>query len=155
MEPSAKGQSSFGYFFLVNLSELMDQVDVVIPLVFFFSENERILNNLTTLPAGTLQGDVPWDEKDFRYLAVTAAGLGSVLLYLYFRDNGREISWKDFVHRYISRGVVRSGRAAEGLECESHGSERGAESMRVSPGGPAGGRQQAVRPGHPGAGSRR
>lgn len=111
MEPSAKGQSSVGFFFfLVNLSELTDQVDVVFILVLF-SENERILNNLTTLPAVTLQGDVPWDEKDFRYLAVTAAGLGSVLLYLYFRDNGREISWKDFVHRYISRGVVRSGRA--------------------------------------------
>lgn len=52
------------------------------------------------------QGDVPWDEKDFRYLLVTAAGLASVLLYFYFRDNGREISWKDFVHNYISRGVV-------------------------------------------------
>lgn len=54
------------------------------------------------------QGDFPWDEKDFRYLAVTAAGVSSALLYFYFRDNGREISWKDFVHRYVSRGVVRS-----------------------------------------------
>lgn len=36
------------------------------------------------------------------------AGVSSVLLYLYLRDNGREISWKDFVHRYVSRGMVRS-----------------------------------------------
>lgn len=58
------------------------------------------------------QGDFPWDEKEFRYLAVTASGLGSVLLYLYFRDNGREISWKDFVHRYVSRGAVRNAAAS-------------------------------------------
>lgn len=57
--------------------------------------------------AACAQGDFPWDEKDFRYLAVAAAGAGSTLLYLYFRDNGREISWKDFVHRYLGRGVVR------------------------------------------------
>lgn len=52
------------------------------------------------------QGVVPWDEKDFRYLLVTVAGLTSVLLYFYFKDNGREISWKDFVRNYVSRGVV-------------------------------------------------
>lgn len=57
------------------------------------------------------QGDVPWDDKDFRYLLVTAAGLASVLLYFYFRDNGREISWKDFVRNYISRGVVSSAES--------------------------------------------
>lgn len=54
------------------------------------------------------QGDVPWEEKDFRYLLVTVAGLTSLLLYFYFRDNSREISWKDFVHNYVSRGVVSS-----------------------------------------------
>uniref|UniRef100_A0A671U4J3 AFG3-like AAA ATPase 1 n=1 Tax=Sparus aurata TaxID=8175 RepID=A0A671U4J3_SPAAU len=52
------------------------------------------------------KGDFPWDEKDFRYLAITIAGVSSVLLYLYMRDNGREISWKDFVHRYVGRGIV-------------------------------------------------
>ncbi|KAM4553085.1 mitochondrial inner membrane m-AAA protease component AFG3L1-like [Fundulus diaphanus] len=52
------------------------------------------------------KGDFPWDEKDFRYLMVTVAGVSSVLLYLYFRDSGREISWKDFVHRYLGRGLV-------------------------------------------------
>uniref|UniRef100_A0A3Q3K0S2 AAA+ ATPase domain-containing protein n=1 Tax=Monopterus albus TaxID=43700 RepID=A0A3Q3K0S2_MONAL len=53
------------------------------------------------------KGDFPWDEKDFRYMAVTVAGVSSVLLYLYFRDSGREISWKEFVHRYLARGMVR------------------------------------------------
>uniref|UniRef100_A0A667YDK5 AFG3-like AAA ATPase 1 n=1 Tax=Myripristis murdjan TaxID=586833 RepID=A0A667YDK5_9TELE len=52
------------------------------------------------------KGDFPWDEKDFRYMAVTAAGVTSALLYFYFRDSGREISWKDFVHRYLGRGMV-------------------------------------------------
>uniref|UniRef100_A0AAQ4PS63 AFG3-like AAA ATPase 1 n=1 Tax=Gasterosteus aculeatus aculeatus TaxID=481459 RepID=A0AAQ4PS63_GASAC len=52
------------------------------------------------------KGDFPWDEKDFRYLAIAAAGVGSVLLFLYFRDTGREISWKEFVHGYVSRGMV-------------------------------------------------
>ncbi|XP_031698082.1 AFG3-like protein 1 [Anarrhichthys ocellatus] len=52
------------------------------------------------------KGDVPWDEKDFRYLAIAAAGVSSAVLFFYFRDNGREISWKDFVHRYVSRGMV-------------------------------------------------
>lgn len=52
------------------------------------------------------QGDFPWDEKDFRYMAFTVAGVSSVLLYFYFRDTGREITWKDFVHRYLGRGVV-------------------------------------------------
>ncbi|KAM4572500.1 mitochondrial inner membrane m-AAA protease component AFG3L1 isoform 2-T2 [Odontesthes bonariensis] len=52
------------------------------------------------------KGDVPWDEKDFRYMMFTVAGISSALLYFYFRDNGREISWKDFVHRYLGRGLV-------------------------------------------------
>uniref|UniRef100_A0A3Q3A0G6 AFG3-like AAA ATPase 1 n=1 Tax=Kryptolebias marmoratus TaxID=37003 RepID=A0A3Q3A0G6_KRYMA len=52
------------------------------------------------------KGDFPWDEKDFRYLVLTVTGVSSLLLYLYFRDSGREISWKDFVHRYLGRGLV-------------------------------------------------
>ncbi|KAK1789792.1 hypothetical protein P4O66_015669 [Electrophorus voltai] len=51
-------------------------------------------------------GDFPWDDKDFRYIAITVGGVASVLLYLYFRDPGVEITWKDFVHRYLGRGVV-------------------------------------------------
>ncbi|XP_059391831.1 AFG3-like protein 1 [Carassius carassius] len=53
-----------------------------------------------------LQGDVPWDDKDFRYILITMGGIASVLLYLYLRDPGREITWKDFVHRYLDRGLV-------------------------------------------------
>lgn len=53
------------------------------------------------------QGDFPWDEREFRYMAVTAATAGLILLYFYLRDEGREISWKDFVHRYLGRGMVR------------------------------------------------
>uniref|UniRef100_A0A8C5C4X5 AAA+ ATPase domain-containing protein n=1 Tax=Gadus morhua TaxID=8049 RepID=A0A8C5C4X5_GADMO len=52
------------------------------------------------------KGDMPWDEKDFRYMAVTVAGVTSALLYFLFRDTGREISWKDFIHRYLGRGMV-------------------------------------------------
>ncbi|XP_056137381.1 AFG3-like protein 1 [Lampris incognitus] len=52
------------------------------------------------------KGDFPWDEKDFRYTAVMAAGALSVLLFLYFRDTGREITWKDFVNRYLGRDMV-------------------------------------------------
>ncbi|XP_061750394.1 AFG3-like protein 1 isoform X2 [Nerophis ophidion] len=52
------------------------------------------------------KGDFPWDEKDFRYMAVGVAGVTSTMLFLYFRDTGREISWKDFVQRYLGRGIV-------------------------------------------------
>uniref|UniRef100_A0A4W4GT96 AAA+ ATPase domain-containing protein n=1 Tax=Electrophorus electricus TaxID=8005 RepID=A0A4W4GT96_ELEEL len=56
--------------------------------------------------SGGRMGDFPWDDKDFRYIAITVGGVASVLLYLYFRDPGVEITWKDFVHRYLGRGVV-------------------------------------------------
>lgn len=39
-------------------------------------------------------------------MMLTVAGVSSALLYFYFRDTGREISWKDFVHRYLGRGLV-------------------------------------------------
>lgn len=52
------------------------------------------------------KGDVPWDEKDFRLIAMAGAGLSSALLLYYFRDTGKEITWKDFVHRFLGRGVV-------------------------------------------------
>ncbi|KAM3870200.1 mitochondrial inner membrane m-AAA protease component AFG3L1 [Diretmus argenteus] len=52
------------------------------------------------------KGDFPWDDKDFRNMAITALGITAALLYFYFRDTSREISWKDFVHRYLGRGLV-------------------------------------------------
>uniref|UniRef100_A0A7N8YME8 AFG3-like AAA ATPase 1 n=1 Tax=Mastacembelus armatus TaxID=205130 RepID=A0A7N8YME8_9TELE len=113
--------SSFFFVYqLVRTSVCVDsQLDVC-------SINLHVENNRNNSPAGTvlcvilacmfitcpslpgLQGDFPWDEKDFRYMAVTVAGVSSILLYFGFRDSGREISWKEFVHRYLGRGVVRS-----------------------------------------------
>ncbi|XP_069491656.1 mitochondrial inner membrane m-AAA protease component AFG3L1-like [Ambystoma mexicanum] len=52
------------------------------------------------------KGEFPWDDKDFRYLAVLVAGFASGFLYLYFRDTGKEITWKDFVHYYLAKGLV-------------------------------------------------
>ncbi|XP_041417090.1 AFG3-like protein 1 isoform X4 [Xenopus laevis] len=52
------------------------------------------------------KGDFPWDDKDFRNLAILAAGIASGFLFFYLRDPGREINWKDFVHLYLARGVV-------------------------------------------------
>uniref|UniRef100_A0AAX7TPW9 AAA+ ATPase domain-containing protein n=1 Tax=Astatotilapia calliptera TaxID=8154 RepID=A0AAX7TPW9_ASTCA len=35
-----------------------------------------------------------------------AAGMASAFLYFHFRETGVQISWKDFVHHYLSRGLV-------------------------------------------------
>uniref|UniRef100_A0A3Q2ZGS2 AFG3-like protein 1 n=1 Tax=Hippocampus comes TaxID=109280 RepID=A0A3Q2ZGS2_HIPCM len=48
----------------------------------------------------------PLDEKALRNLAIGAAGMASAFFYFYFRETGIQISWKDFVHHYLSRGVV-------------------------------------------------
>ncbi|XP_048461603.1 AFG3-like protein 2 isoform X2 [Rhincodon typus] len=52
------------------------------------------------------KGDFPWDDKEFRYLVVGIAGLFSGFMYFYYRNPGREITWKDFVNYYLARGVV-------------------------------------------------
>uniref|UniRef100_A0A8C3WZE9 AFG3 like matrix AAA peptidase subunit 2 n=1 Tax=Catagonus wagneri TaxID=51154 RepID=A0A8C3WZE9_9CETA len=53
------------------------------------------------------KGDVPWDDKEFRmYFLWTAVFWGGVMLYFLFRSSGREITWKDFVNNYLSKGVV-------------------------------------------------
>ncbi|KAM4723049.1 mitochondrial inner membrane m-AAA protease component AFG3L1-like [Rhinophrynus dorsalis] len=52
------------------------------------------------------KGDFPWDDKDFRNLAILTAGVATGFLMLYMRDTGREINWKEFVHLYLARGVV-------------------------------------------------
>lgn len=57
-------------------------------------------------PARLAQGDFPWDDRDFRHLLLAASGVAALLLYLLFRDPGKEITWKDFVHRYLDRGLV-------------------------------------------------
>nr|XP_031295083.1 AFG3-like protein 2 isoform X1 [Camelus dromedarius] len=53
------------------------------------------------------KGDVPWDDKEFRmYFVWTALFWGGVMFYFLFRTSGREITWKDFVNNYLSKGVV-------------------------------------------------
>ncbi|KAL2093467.1 hypothetical protein ACEWY4_010779 [Coilia grayii] len=53
------------------------------------------------------KGDFPWNDKDFQQLMLVTGGFsGALLLYLNFRDRGKEITWKDFVHRFLDRGLV-------------------------------------------------
>lgn len=53
------------------------------------------------------KGDVPWDDKEFRmYFLCAAAFWAAVTYYFFFRDGGREVTWKDFVNGYLAKGVV-------------------------------------------------
>ncbi|XP_076601280.1 mitochondrial inner membrane m-AAA protease component AFG3L2 isoform X2 [Chaetodon auriga] len=53
------------------------------------------------------KGDVPWDDKEFRmYFLIGTAFWTTVTYYSFFRDGGREVTWKDFVNNYLSKGVV-------------------------------------------------
>ncbi|XP_063494586.1 AFG3-like protein 2 [Symphalangus syndactylus] len=53
------------------------------------------------------KGDIPWDDKDFRmFFPWTALFWGGVMFYLLLKRSGREITWKDFVNNYLSKGVV-------------------------------------------------
>ncbi|XP_051556669.1 AFG3-like protein 2 [Myxocyprinus asiaticus] len=53
------------------------------------------------------KGDVPWDDKEFRmYFLFGAAFWTAVTYYFFFRDGGREVTWKDFVNGYLTKGVV-------------------------------------------------
>uniref|UniRef100_A0A673H6K1 AFG3-like protein 2 n=1 Tax=Sinocyclocheilus rhinocerous TaxID=307959 RepID=A0A673H6K1_9TELE len=53
------------------------------------------------------KGDVPWDDKEFRmYFLCGMAFWTAVTYYFFFRDGGREVTWKDFVNGYLAKGVV-------------------------------------------------
>ncbi|XP_006860314.1 PREDICTED: AFG3-like protein 1-like [Chrysochloris asiatica] len=52
------------------------------------------------------KGELPWDDKDFRSMVVLGAGFAMGIFYFYFRDPGKEISWKHFVQYYLARGLV-------------------------------------------------
>ncbi|XP_034285317.1 AFG3-like protein 2 [Pantherophis guttatus] len=53
------------------------------------------------------KGDFPWDDKEFRYYFISTSLFWSlVVYYVMFRNSGREITWKDFVNNYLSKGVV-------------------------------------------------
>ncbi|MEQ2210801.1 hypothetical protein XENOCAPTIV_019700, partial [Xenoophorus captivus] len=54
-------------------------------------------------------GDIPWDDKEFRmYLLSGMAFWTAVTYYFFLRDGGREVTWKDFVNNYLSKGAVRN-----------------------------------------------
>lgn len=50
--------------------------------------------------------EFPWDQRTVYNLAVGAAGMAAAFTYFSFRETGAQISWKDFVHHYLSRGLV-------------------------------------------------
>ncbi|KAM9854012.1 mitochondrial inner membrane m-AAA protease component AFG3L1 [Aulostomus maculatus] len=52
-----------------------------------------------------LKGDLPWDDNNVRFLSIAVAGVGLYLLYIY-SDSSQEITWKDFLHHYLERGIV-------------------------------------------------
>ncbi|XP_018421975.1 PREDICTED: AFG3-like protein 1 [Nanorana parkeri] len=53
------------------------------------------------------KGDFPWDDPDFTRLVMMLSGVFSTLaMVYYFRDPGKEISWKEFVQQYLERGLV-------------------------------------------------
>ncbi|XP_019730531.1 mitochondrial inner membrane m-AAA protease component AFG3L2 isoform X1 [Hippocampus comes] len=53
------------------------------------------------------KGDIPWDEKEFRMYFLSGAAFWTVVAYYFlFRDGGREVTWKDFVNNFLSKGVV-------------------------------------------------
>ncbi|KAJ7418402.1 AFG3-like protein 2 [Willisornis vidua] len=53
------------------------------------------------------EGDIPWDVREFRMYVVGSSFFWTmVVYYFFFRVPGREITWKDFVNNYLSKGVV-------------------------------------------------
>ncbi|KAM9321702.1 mitochondrial inner membrane m-AAA protease component AFG3L2 isoform 2-T2 [Pholidichthys leucotaenia] len=53
------------------------------------------------------KGDIPWDDKEFRmYFLSGVAFWAAVTYYFFLRDGGREVTWKDFVNNFLSKGVV-------------------------------------------------
>ncbi|KAM4686502.1 mitochondrial inner membrane m-AAA protease component AFG3L2 isoform 5-T5 [Amazona ochrocephala] len=53
------------------------------------------------------KGDIPWDVREFRMYVVGSSFFWTmVVYYFFFRVPGREITWKDFVNNYLSKGMV-------------------------------------------------
>ncbi|XP_060941104.1 AFG3-like protein 2 isoform X2 [Limanda limanda] len=53
------------------------------------------------------KGDVPWDDKEFRLYFLSGVAFWTTITYFFFfRDGGREVTWKDFVNNYLSKGAV-------------------------------------------------
>lgn len=67
----------------------------------------QILNTGPYFSVTLMQGDVPWDDKEFRlYFLCGTAFWAAVTYYFFFRDGGREVTWKDFVNGYLAKEVV-------------------------------------------------
>lgn len=65
-----------------------------------------------------LQGDIPWDDREFRMFLLSGAAFWTTITYYFFlRDGGREVTWKDFVNNYLSKGAVRSSAVSESSCC--------------------------------------
>ncbi|XP_030068198.1 mitochondrial inner membrane m-AAA protease component AFG3L2 isoform X1 [Microcaecilia unicolor] len=53
------------------------------------------------------KGDIPWDDKEFRFYFMSGTLFwAAITYYFFFRSSGREITWKDFVNSYLSKGIV-------------------------------------------------
>ncbi|XP_032645487.1 mitochondrial inner membrane m-AAA protease component AFG3L2 isoform X5 [Chelonoidis abingdonii] len=53
------------------------------------------------------KGDFPWDDKEFRFYFMSSSIFWATVTYFFFfRNSGREITWKDFVNNYLSKGMV-------------------------------------------------
>ncbi|XP_026005385.1 mitochondrial inner membrane m-AAA protease component AFG3L2 isoform X1 [Astatotilapia calliptera] len=53
------------------------------------------------------KGEVPWDDREFRMYFLSGVAFWTTVTYYFFlRDGGREVTWKDFVNNYLSKGVV-------------------------------------------------
>ncbi|XP_047437576.1 AFG3-like protein 1 isoform X1 [Mugil cephalus] len=52
------------------------------------------------------QDDFPSYKKSFQNLALGAAGMAFAFLYFHCKETGVQISWKVFVHHFLSRGLV-------------------------------------------------
>lgn len=53
------------------------------------------------------QGEFLWCDKDFRSLAVLGTGVAMAFFYFYFRDPGKEITWKHLEEYYLVRSRVK------------------------------------------------
>ncbi|XP_067404124.1 mitochondrial inner membrane m-AAA protease component AFG3L2 [Emydura macquarii macquarii] len=53
------------------------------------------------------KGDFPWDDREFRlYFIGSSLFWAFVMYFIFFRNSAREITWKDFVNNYLSKGMV-------------------------------------------------
>ncbi|XP_036378226.1 AFG3-like protein 2 [Megalops cyprinoides] len=53
------------------------------------------------------KGEIPWDDKEFRvYFLASAAFWAAVTYYFLIHSAGQEVTWKDFVNSYLSKGLV-------------------------------------------------